>query len=333
MHLQTSIKSSSDMPPEMSLGQSTSIPASLQLVSMCRQVSEYHVECLTDRSSGHPVVSYVRNGTTTTASQNCSKLVLAFPPVMHALQVANLDISNDENIVFSPVGTIKYWSGAVRVATPNGDTFAGFLRETFLGLIAQVLGGVTLPFGEFIPWLPEAAGQPVAMVRLFNSSDIGTTWSWGAYQSNQTLAEANTLLKDTLSRINKDPTDTTAIGKPVTDDDVMDFREWDYFPHYDQAQLDQGFYAKFNSLQGSQNTYYVSGLNGFETVEFAIRAGIDVVDTYFSTSNASGTAGSTSKPTSTSGAERNRGGLGLAISLVVVLACAMGFGPGLRVLF
>lgn len=204
---------------------------------------------------------------------------------MHALQAANLDISSAEQTVFGPVGIIKYWSGAVQVATPFQDVMAGFLQETFLAIIDKFLNGLGLgdaiTFGEFIPWLPKPAGQPVAWIRLFNASSIATTWSWGKYRSDQTLAEAKTLLIDVISRLNKDPANTSAQPVPITDADVKDFREWDYFPHFDQAQLDQGYYDKFNALQGQQNTYYASGLNGFETVEFAIRAGKDVVDSYF----------------------------------------------------
>lgn len=203
---------------------------------------------------------------------------------MHALQAANLDISEDEKTIFSPVGIIKYWSGAVRVATPFVDIFAAFLRGTILGVVDKFishLGFGPLSFGEYIPWLPQAAGEPVAYIRLFNESDIATTWSWGKYKSNQTLEEAKALLIDVLSKFNKDPEDPNAKLVPITDADVKDFREWDYFPHFDRPQLEQGFYEKFNALQGHKNTYYASGLNGFETVEFAIRAGKDVVDTYF----------------------------------------------------
>jgi hypothetical protein len=203
---------------------------------------------------------------------------------MHALQAANLDISPAEKTVFGPVGIIKYWSGAVKVATPFADIFAGFLQETFFTIIDKFLSGLgfgDITFGEFIPWLPKAAGQPVAFIRLFNASDVATTWSWGAYKGDQTLAQAKTLLEQVISKINKDPAIASAKPVPITDADVKDFREWDYFPHFDKAQLDQGYYEKFNALQGHQNTYYASGLNGFETVEFAIRAGTDVVNSYF----------------------------------------------------
>lgn len=138
---------------------------------------------------------------------------------------------------------------------------------------------------EFVPWLPEAAGEPVALLRLFNQSDIATTYSWGKYRSSQTLAEAKTLLEEVISKINKDPRVFGAAPQTVTDANVKKFLEWDYFPHFDQPQLEAGYYAKFNALQGENNTYYASGLNGFETVEYAIRAGIDVAETYFPSIN------------------------------------------------
>lgn len=233
-----------------------------------------------DRSGSSPVVSYIANGSTSTTTQSCSQLVLAFPPIISALEAANLDITTNEAFVFSPVGIIQYWSGAVRVVTPDFP-FAGFLRDTLLSSIEKVLGLNFAPFFEYLPGLPEAAGEPVAFLRLFNQSDIATTYSWGKYRSTQTLAQAKTILKQTLSKVNKDPRVFNAQPVPVTDSDVMDFRQWDYFPHFDTAQLNQGYYAKFNALQGQKNTYYASGLNGFETVEFAVRAGIDIVDSYF----------------------------------------------------
>lgn len=235
------------------------------------------------------MISYNDPSESGPSTQRCSKLVLAFPPVMHALEAANLDIDHDEKTIFDPVGIIQYWSGAVSVATPFGDIFAGFLHKTFLSIVDRFIDefGGDVTFGEYIPWLPKAAGEPVAYIRLFNDSDAATTWSWGKYKTNQSLAEAKSILKEVLSKFNKDPDDENAKPKPITDADVKDFRQWDYFPHFDRPQLDRGFYAKFNALQGHRNTYYVSGLNGFETVEFAIRAGIDVVDNYFDTASAS----------------------------------------------
>ena len=216
--------------------------------------------------------------------QKCHKLVLAFPPVMDALNAANLDLDQKETRVFSPVGIIKYWSGAVQVITPYGDLFSSCLTQAFFGVVGKVIKrmiDVDAAFREYIPALPKAAGYPVAFFRVFSQSGIATTWSWGKYKSNQTLSEARSLLTELLSKLNKDPRDPKAEPKPITNADVVAFREWDYFPHFDKNELENGFYAMFNELQGYKNTYYASGLNGFESVEFAIRAGQDVVDTYF----------------------------------------------------
>jgi hypothetical protein len=202
---------------------------------------------------------------------------------MHALEAAKLDISETERKVFTPVGITKYWSSAIQVATPYGFSFSGFFRPTFLCLINRILklGIAAVNFADFIPSLPEAAGEPTAMIRLFNQSNIATTWSWGKYRGNQTYSEAKTLLREVISKINKDPANATAPPIPIVDSDIKAFRGWDYFPRFDKAQLDAGYYDMFNQLQGQQKTYYASGLNGFETVEFAIRAGLDVVESYF----------------------------------------------------
>jgi hypothetical protein len=41
-----------------------------------------------------------------------------------------------------------------------------------------------------------------------------------------------------------------------------------YFPHVDPKSLADGWYDKFNDLQGKDHTYFTSGLNSFELVEY-----------------------------------------------------------------
>jgi hypothetical protein len=193
--------------------------------------------------------------------QICHSLILAFPPTYNALDAAKLDISVAEAEAFGPVGVNTYYSGAVRTRTPYGLAFR----------IAQA--------SPFLP--PDASGQPVTFIKLSPYSNVATTWSWGPYRVPQTIAQAKELLKCTLSKLNKDPRNATDVAVPIKDSDVVGFRKWDYFPHYDTEQLSCGWYDKFNRLQGQQKTYYASGLNGFETIEFAIRAGQDIVDSFY----------------------------------------------------
>jgi hypothetical protein len=174
-----------------------------------------------------------------------------------ALQAAKLNLTPDEITVFSPLTLISYFSGAVRLQTPRNLSFSAASP----------------------PNIPVAAtGAPVSLLHLFNTSDIATTWSWG---NNTSKAIARQLLKETLSKINKDPTDPAAVPVPVTDKDILGFQQNDYFPHFGPQELAAGWYDKFNKLQGVKNTYFASGLNGFETVEFALRAGSEIVETFF----------------------------------------------------
>ena len=215
---------------------------------------------LADRSGSQPVIQYINSSSNGVQAQQCSALILAFPPTLSALYTANLDVSAHEQTVFGPVGLSAYFSSAIRLITPP------YFFEA----------------ESVAPSVPvDADGEPVAFLQLFPSSNIATAWSWGPYRGNLTADQAKTLLKETLSKVNKDPTNASAVPQPVTDADILGFQQNEYFPHFDSQQLAGGWYEKFNALQGQQSTYYASGLNGFETVEFALRAGIDIIDSYF----------------------------------------------------
>ena len=123
---------------------------------------------------------------------------------------------------------------------------------------------------------PDAAGEPVAFIRLFDDSAVATTWSWAALGSNVSVDAARDLLVQSLRRLDKDPAMAGAASVEVADADVKAFRGEDYFPHFGTEELAGRWHEKFDALQGVNKTYFASGLNGFETVEFAVRAGIDV---------------------------------------------------------
>ena len=163
-----------------------------------------------------------------------------------------MPLSSNETSVFSKVGITAYWSSATTTELPY-----------------QILY-------EQAP--PEPLGDPVAFLRLFEGSPIATTYSWAQIGSTLSIDDVTQLLTSTLTAVQtglniSDPTVTAA--------DVQAIRQWDYFPHFATADLADNVYAAYNALQGAQHTYYSSALNGFETVEFAIRAGKDLVATYF----------------------------------------------------
>lgn len=213
-----------------------------------------------DRTGAQPEITYRRKGQRL-ESQHCSSLILAFPPTLAALKAAGLTLSPEESRVFSRVGVINYYSSAVRLAaSPHG-----IFQEA-----ASIADDPALP--------PPADDEPVAFLHLHPNSSVANVWSWGAYRSPaSTEATAYAKLKAALSRLNRDPRVPGATAVPVTDKDVLGFAKHEYFPHFDSVELETGLYGRFDSLQGTKRTYFASGLNALETVEFAVRAGEDVV--------------------------------------------------------
>ncbi|UPX11015.1 uncharacterized protein EKO05_0001642 [Ascochyta rabiei] len=219
------------------------------------------VRCI-DRSGKHPVIKYTEpcDSFYKWRKQECSSIIFAFPPNIENLERAGLDITEEEYNVFANVSTIQYYSSAVEFELPFGVSY---------------IANTTSPA---LP--PPNDGEPVAVLRLNEQSNVSVAWSWGPYEF-QTESAARRLLIESLSEINKDPRNATEPSEPLTDSDVKAFRKWDYFPHFDSQPLRDGAYEKFNCLQGKNKSYWASGLNGMEIVEWAIRGGQDVVESYF----------------------------------------------------
>jgi hypothetical protein len=216
-----------------------------------------------DRSGAQPIVKFgSKVGSKWQQNQQiCSSIILAFPPTSDNLNAAGLDITSTESDLFSEVGVNNYFSSAVRTIIPH---VVSYIAES------PSLG---------VP--PPNNGEPIALLNLQNNSGISTTWSWGPYRQFESEDSAYQLLKTTLSKINLDPRNASSTPVPITDSDVKAFRKWDYFPRFDSPDLKNHAYDRLNALQGQKKTYYASGLNGMETVEWAIRAGLDVANSYF----------------------------------------------------
>lgn len=212
-----------------------------------------------DRSGKYPVVRYTAPNYAW-GTQECSSLIMAFPPTIENLERTSLDLTQEETAVFKDVLVHNYFSSAVELALPFGVSY-----------IAQA-DNITVP--------PPNNGQPIAILRLDERSNISTSWSWGADRECVPEGATRQLLQTTLAKINRDPRNVTAQSQEFVSEDIRAFRKWDYFPHFDTEPIRKDAYAKLNKLQGSNNTYWASGLQGMETVEWAIRAGQDVVDSY-----------------------------------------------------
>ena len=220
------------------------------------------VRCV-DRAGTNPVLTYSTsnaNGNYVSWNkQQCSSVIFAFPPNINNLERVGLDMTEQEHDTFKRLVTHQYYSSAVELNLPFGVSYIANSSSP------------TVP--------PPNDGEPIAVLHLSEQSNVSVAWSWGPYEF-QTEDRARKLLIESLSEINKDPRNATAKPQPLREDDVKDFRKWDYFSHFDGDALQAGAYNKLRLLQGQRKSYFASGLS-MEVVELALRSGRDVVDTYF----------------------------------------------------
>lgn len=209
-----------------------------------------------------PIIIYRKGRDWLPRIKTCSDLILAFPPTVEALEGAGLILSREEEDLFSAVRVVNYFSSAVKMRQLPGNVSFSPLKTD-----------------PFMPVAPE--GQPIFFTALHPGSGVTNVWSWDADNATNDINKVRRLLTETLSKYNKDPKDTAQKPTPVKDKDVIGFSAvTDYFPHVGPADLNGGWYTRFNALMGTSHTYYASGLNSFETVEFALRAGQDIVGSY-----------------------------------------------------
>lgn len=190
-------------------------------------------------------------------------MILAFPPTLAALSEANLQLTPEETDIFSQVVTNSYFASAVKMSSLSHNVS-----------LRQELPGPTTPY--------DGEGRPVYIRRVHEDGDILSVWSVDRIGQPDSVEVARELLPEVLSRVNKNVSDPAAEGKRVANRDVLAFSgQVDYFPHVGTVDLLDGWYEKYNGLQGETHTYYTSGLNQFEFVEYAVRAATDLVDAYF----------------------------------------------------
>ncbi|KAF4334937.1 FAD NAD(P)-binding domain protein [Fusarium beomiforme] len=209
-----------------------------------------------------PSIQYCSTNGKHTKTQLCSDIIIAFPPTYKALKESGLVLSAAERTLFAQVGVNGYFSSAVRM-NKLGDNLT----------ISQELPNPLDPFK------PE--GQPVYLTPLHPESNIVSVYS-ADDPAHPSAARVKKHLIGDLSKINKDLANVHATSTKVVAADIRAFSgQIDYFPHLESEALADGWYKKFNDLQGKDHTYFTSGLNSFELVEYTIRAARDLVETYF----------------------------------------------------
>jgi hypothetical protein len=205
-----------------------------------------------DRRDSYSIIKYTANNREST--QLCSYTVLAFPP--HSKSVSKLvpDLSREEKQILDEVKTTKYAS----IASTVTDI-------PFTALSA------TLP-----PTNPPYLGDGIPMI-FFNQTNgafLSYHWIEGEYDQAPTEADANIFeskLKEVFPKLNPGPGSQPALHT----------KTWEYFPHVNVESLRNGFYQRFNEIQGSKGLFYATPLMTFELMETSISAADYLVNYFF----------------------------------------------------
>ncbi|KAF3655908.1 hypothetical protein T459_01515 [Capsicum annuum] len=147
-----------------------------------------------------------------------------------------IDMNSLEEELFDKVQTIDYYTTVLKI-TGFDHIPMGFYY-----------------FGEFMND-PKAIGNPVAMQRFYNDTNVFLFWSYG-----NSVDIVGSKVTELLIKV------VESMGGLV--EKVVLQRKFKYFPHVNSQDMKEGFYEKVeNQLQGQQNTYYVGGLMAFELTE------------------------------------------------------------------
>jgi hypothetical protein len=215
-------------------------------VTMSAQVTKI------DRGDKGAKITYsTKSGSKT---QQCSSVILAFPPLYN--QISNIihDLSADEKDILKQVKIHKY------------ATIANYATE--------------MKYFAYLPLLPPPfppkldGGRPCLISNHTRGAAVSYHWTKGNFDVGPTDEELSLYQSENDKIIPKlFPSNDTKTNIYV--------KGWDYFPHVTTKSLQDGFYEKFNSIQGEGNIYYATPLLGFELIEYSIRSGEYIADSFY----------------------------------------------------
>lgn len=170
------------------------------------------------------------------------KLILACP-LDNSLKF--LDATPDEQELFSKIKYNKYWSFALSVENMP-KRISGYLPRNFS---------------------PDKQGHIMCWYHRYPDINL-----YNFYVIANDMQEEQDVEKIIIDDLNK-------IGATIKEKYVS--AEWKYFPHVGTEDMENKFYARLESLQGINNTYFVGELLNFSYLEAVIEYSYDLVKRFF----------------------------------------------------
>ncbi|KXN64756.1 hypothetical protein CONCODRAFT_13980 [Conidiobolus coronatus NRRL 28638] len=186
--------------------------------------------------------------------QKCSSAILAFTPLLNQLKNMISDLSEEEKDVLGQVKVHKYATIANYAPTMKYFVYAPLLPPPFPPNMDNGIPALIVN---------QTRGAAVSYHSNRGSFDAGPTDEELAHYKSQNHKFFPKLFnsKDTKTNIY--------------------IKGYEYFPHVTTESLQDGFYDKFNSIQGKNNIYYATPLLSFEVIEHSIRTAEYIVESFF----------------------------------------------------
>ncbi|KXN73878.1 hypothetical protein CONCODRAFT_3117 [Conidiobolus coronatus NRRL 28638] len=117
-------------------------------------------------------------------------------------------------------------------------------------------------------------GIPMVFYNQTNEAFVSYHWIEGEYDTRPTDEESKMFenrVKSLFQKINPGPGSELALHA----------KSWTYFPHVTVESLKNGFYKKFDEIQGKKGLYYATPLLGFEIMESTITSAEYLAEKFF----------------------------------------------------
>jgi hypothetical protein len=187
-------------------------------------------------------------------TQECSSTILAFPPLLNQVSDIISDLSEEEKKILGEVKITKYATVANYAANMKYFGYAPILPP---------------------PFPPKLDGDsPALIANHTRGAAVSYHWTRGEFDVGPSDEEL------TRYQAQNDKIFPKLFPSKDTKTNIY-VKGWDYFPHVTTKSLQDGFYKKFNSIQGKGKVYYATPLLSFECVEHSIRSGEYIIDTFY----------------------------------------------------
>jgi protoporphyrinogen oxidase len=154
----------------------------------------------------------------------------------------------------------------------DGSKLEKFLFSKICYYDYQTYACITEGFPQQTGFIPDhfrasKKGHPMFWYKRYDDSDLYTMYVLGDWQMTEAQIIGN--IVNSIEKLG---------GKLMK---VLSVNRWKYFPHVTTSDMQDGYFDKLESMQGTNRTYYIGELPNFSTVELTAAYAKDLTEKHF----------------------------------------------------